>query len=152
MRYVYSCGKKERCKIVNLPPEFFEGKLEDLYVDLESRLNVLTEDGNIDIEKTPLTWFVSHLMRESPTVRCPVCNNKAKKVIQRVQSYLRGNCYLDIAGCKKDMNIFKLQNDDPYGHMRQPGEKEDLITKLKRGKKAKTQTYVMPSKAIPKSE
>lgn len=147
MKYVYTCANEERCKIADLPQEFFEGKLDDLYVDVDSRLNVYTDDGKIDIQKSPLVWFVSHAMEDDPEIKCPVCDANARKVIQRVTSYFRGNCYLDVEGCKRDMNIYQLQKNDPYGHMRQPGEKDELISKLKRGNKPKPQYYRMPSKS-----
>jgi hypothetical protein len=144
MRYRYTCSSEKRCKIADLPDEFFEGDTKDLETDFGSRLSTIAEDGTIDAEKSPLVWVVVHGMQESPEVLCPVCSSKARKVIQSVHSYFRGNCYLDIAGCKREMNIHKLKNDDPYGHMRQPGEKDDLINKLKRGNKPKPKSFIMP--------
>jgi predicted nucleic acid-binding Zn ribbon protein len=141
--YHYTCDKKEeeRCKISNLPEEFFEGKDIGIAVNLESRLNVIDNDGNIDADISPLVWFVNHGMLEEPDIRCPVCEGKTRKVMCAVPSYVRGNCYLDVEGCRRDMNIYKLQNDDPYAYMRQPGEKDEMIAKLKRGNKAKPKYF-----------
>ena len=77
---------------------------------------------------------------------CPVCDGESRKVIQRTEGYIRGNCYLDTKGCKKDMNLWKLQNDDPYGYMRPPGEKDELIAKIKRNGKPKPKIYGPTSK------
>jgi hypothetical protein len=149
MRYIYTCDEEKRCMISDLPKEYFKGEM-DIQIDFDSKFNVKTEDGKIDAEASPLTWVVSHGIQEDPEISCLNCSGKTRKVIRSVNSYFKGNCYLDIASCKREMNIHKLQNDDPYGHMRQPGEKDDLISKLKRGNKAKPQYFRMPG--TPKSE
>lgn len=46
-------------------------------------------------------------------------------------SYTKGNGYMDKAGCHRDMNLYKLTKEDPYAHMRQPGEADDLAQKLR---------------------
>ncbi len=60
------------------------------------------------------------------------------------QMYIRGNGYLDKAGCQRDMNLFKLETEDPYGEMRVPGEVEDIKGRLKKAGRhdPKTQTFV----------
>lgn len=47
-------------------------------------------------------------------------------------SYIRGNGYLDVAGTRRDMNLFKLTEEDPYDEYRVPGEVEDMKVRLKR--------------------
>lgn len=143
--YQYTCNKpiEERCKIANLPEEFFNGDDIGFNVNLEAKSIVSDEEGNIDADASPLVWLENHGMFENVNITCPVCEGSARKIISVVNSYIKGNCYLDIEGCKKDMNLYKLQNDDPYGHMRPPGEKDELIAKIKRGNKPKPKTYLM---------
>ena len=140
MRYHYSCAAKDRCKISGLPEEFFEGEMEDLELALDSKSLEIDEDGAIDLE-SPLIWVVEHPMKETPEVTCPACKGKARRSIQKVGAvYIRGNGYLDKQGCLRDMNLYKLQKQDPYGHMREPGEKDHLINKFKKaGKKGGNQ-------------
>ncbi len=68
---------------------------------------------------------------------CPRCNGtncvKTLHGYGEVVGYVRGQGYLDVAGCKRDMNLCKLTEDDPYADMRQPGEVDDLKLKLKKG-------------------
>jgi len=80
---------------------------------------------------------VTHGMKEKPKVKCPKCNSfKTEIAFTSVATfYIRGNGYLDKKGCHRDMNLHKLTQDDPYKHMRQRGEKEELVQKLKRGGK-----------------
>ena len=49
--------------------------------------------------------------------------------------YIRGDGFLDRAGARRDMTLHTLENKDPYGHMRQPGEADDLKIKLKQAGK-----------------
>ena len=85
---------------------------------------------------------------------CPRCGStECKKSMMNVSitSYIRGNGYLDVAGAKRDMNKYHLMQDDPYQEYRQPGEVDELKTKLERaGKKtAKQQVFdVAPKKSI----
>ncbi len=79
----------------------------------------------------------AHGMKEKPKVPCPKCKSLKTKIafLTIAPFYIKGNGYLDREGVRRDMNLHKLVNDDPYGYMRQRGEKEDLIQKLKRGGK-----------------
>lgn len=143
--YHYTCDKddNQRCKLNDLPEEFFQGEDIGVTVNLESRLVTYTDEGHIDGEASPLVWLVKHGMFDEVDIKCPVCEGTTRKVMCAVPSYVRGNCYLDVEGCRRDMNLYKLQNNDPYDYMRQPGEKEELIAKIKRGNKAKPQYYHM---------
>jgi hypothetical protein len=72
---------------------------------------------------------------------CPRCNgrNCQKTYLgYQVRGYIRGNGYLDRAGVSRDMNLCKLTQDDPYAEYRQPGEVDDLKSKLQRGGQHKT--------------
>lgn len=82
-------------------------------------------------------WEVSHGLDEKPKIKCPECGSKSTEIAITTAptTYVKGYGWLDKKGRNRDMNLHKLQNDDPYGNMRQPGEKEDLEKKLKSGGK-----------------
>lgn len=145
MRYHYKCAGPEdsRCTLDSLPDSFYAGEL-DIEIALDSRLIDVNENGGIDYN-SPLVWVVVHGMSESPEVKCPVCGSNASRVIRGASAtYIRGNGYLDKRGCQRDMNLFKLTQEDPYGYMRQPGESDDLANRLRRGGKfnPKTKHYL----------
>jgi putative FmdB family regulatory protein len=83
------------------------------------------------------TFMVSHGMMEKPEVKCERCGSKntQRTFIAAPEFYTRGYGYCDKKGARRDMNLHKLVNDDPYASMRQPGEKEDLAQKLRQGGK-----------------
>ena len=76
---------------------------------------------------------VKHRMSEEPKFDCPICRGDQIERIISVPSavYVKGNGYLDKKGAHRDMNRYKLRHDDPYAHMREPGEAEELDRKLK---------------------
>jgi hypothetical protein len=75
---------------------------------------------------------------------CPKCNNPAQQLfINTPLFYIRGNGYLDKEGCKRDMNLYHLTRNDPYKNMRERGEKDDLINKLKQGGKRKKNAKII---------
>lgn len=81
---------------------------------------------------------------------CPRCNGSdCEKTYYGYNTigYIRGNGYLDKAGCTRDMNLHRLVTEDPYGHMRVPGEVDDLKARLKRGGQhnPKAKHYVAPA-------
>lgn len=109
----------------------------------------LTQDDEMEhaVFETKHSMFPSESELAETTI-CPRCNsNKTKKIFHNmeVSGYVRGNGYLDKAGCHRDMNLFKLtekdpdtgESLDPYHHMRQPGETDELKSKLKQGDKPK---------------
>ena len=150
MQYYYKCSKKrnECCKISDLPETFFKtgGKFKQADIVLENRLTELTDDGLIDGDNSPLVWMIEHNMSDKPEVKCPICNEKAAVIINKSPNWhWRGDCYANKADCQKQMNIHKLQTNDPYGYMRQPGEVDDMIHSIKRGNKAKPK-YFTPIK------
>lgn len=66
---------------------------------------------------------------------CPRCDgsNCEKTFLgYSVVSYIRGNGYLDKVGVKRDMNLFKLSEDDPYAEYRVPGEVDDMKAGIKK--------------------
>lgn len=78
-------------------------------------------------------WEVHHGMSEEPKLECPECSKSdIVKLVSRIAfTYVKGNGFLDVEGRRRDMHLYKLQNDDPYGHMRPPGDKEVIEQKLK---------------------
>lgn len=67
---------------------------------------------------------------------CPKCGGgEAVRTLKGHEPicYVRGNGYLDKAGCYRDMNLHKLVTEDPYAEMREPGEADDLKLRLQRG-------------------
>lgn len=86
-------------------------------------------------EKCRITFEVSHGMDEKPIIKCDKCQKPAERVFSMPVVYVKGNGYLDRAGCKRDMNLHKLTNDDPYRRYRQRGEADDLKHRLRKGGK-----------------
>jgi putative FmdB family regulatory protein len=88
-----------------------------------------------ECESCQSTQSITHMMSEDPKVTCQQCGEVCYRVIQPVTSYTRGYGYCDVSGCRRDMNLHKLMNDDPYANHRQKGEKDDLANRLKNGGK-----------------
>ena len=68
-------------------------------------------------------------------LKCPRCGKtKAERFYgyDNVIAYIRGNGFLDKAGARRDMHMHTLETKDPYADMRQPGEVDELKSKLKR--------------------
>lgn len=131
MRYYYRCGKKrdECCKLADAPNQVFEENT----VVLPERIVDRDEEGNINESTTPIILEIHHGMSETPEIKCPVCEHECIRVIAKsVTAYFRGYGYLDKKGCYRDMNLYKLQTDDPYGYMRQPGEAEFMADQIKK--------------------
>ena len=141
--YRYVCGKprKKRCTLNDLPEDYFNGDIKYSIDFDDDRLISWTEDGQKDGEKSFVVQLVQHGMFEDKDVQCPVCNIKAIKTIGKVISYFPGNCYLNKVDCQKKIMLDKLENDDPYGHMRPEGDKEDLIKRINRGRKDPSKNF-----------
>ena len=82
----------------------------------------------------PLVWEVVHGMSEKPDVKCPVCGSKASKSMMghKGNFHFKGDFLKNTQECKHLANIHKLENDDPYAHMREPGEADDKVTQIKK--------------------
>jgi len=67
--------------------------------------------------------------------KCPNCGGKKTYTSftgNEIVSYIRGNGIVnDKSGARRDMNRHHLQNGDPYGHMRQSGEVDHLLDKIR---------------------
>ncbi len=88
-----------------------------------------------------LVWEVDHPMADKPTVTCPVCNGAASKNLGflNVGFHIRGNWALDKAGCKREMDLYKLDNpkDNVYDEYYESGERDHIKNNLlKAGRKA----------------
>ena len=89
--------------------------------------------------KCSSSWEERHGMNERPVIKCKKCGEIAYRAFNTVpESYIRGYGWLDRKGAHRDMNHYKLMNDDPYARYREPGEKDELATKLKKSGKHTT--------------
>jgi hypothetical protein len=76
-------------------------------------------------------------MHEEPEIACPVCGTRATQTLYGYdqQFYIKGNCYLNRADAQRQMDIRTLESgNDPYAHMRQPGEVDELKSTLRKKK------------------
>lgn len=94
---------------------------------------------NCSNDKEWIVFEVRHGISEKPTIKCPLCGktNCERALLDNPVSYTRGYGWLDKRGRNRDMNLHKLVNDDPYGHMRETGEADDLANRLRTGGKEK---------------
>jgi predicted nucleic acid-binding Zn ribbon protein len=96
---------------------------------------------------------VNHGMSQKPEVLCPQCKKPCERTWlgMTFQFYFPGNGMVrDKAGARRSMNLHQLENDDPYGYMRQPGEKADLVDKLRKGGKHQGHPKVIATHGIKK--
>ena len=99
--------------------------------------------GELDSDQydSLVLFETSHSMKPSDAemkeaTKCPRCGKSDCERSYKysvITGYVRGNGYLDKAGVKRDMNLHHLTQNDPYAEYRQPGEVEDLKTRLVRG-------------------
>lgn len=87
-----------------------------------------------ECEKCGQTQSQIHSMKDDPEIICPKCKTKCFRVIQPVYGYVKGNCYFNKKDCKKQATLATLKECDPYKKCRQPGETDELISRLKRNK------------------
>ncbi len=84
---------------------------------------------------------------------CPRCkSHKAKRVYYgySVTTYTLGYGFLDKAGATRDMNIYKLEKEDPYAEYREPGEASDIKDKLQKQGRHNPKTKYFPNKVTEK--
>lgn len=89
-----------------------------------------------------VVFEVQHSIKQQPKIICPECkgSNCERAILSTPESWTRGYGWLDKGGRRRDMNLFHLENKDPYGHMRQKGEADDLANRLRKGGKHKQTT------------
>ena len=66
---------------------------------------------------------------------CPRCgghNSQKTMYGSDISGYIRGYGFLDRTGAVRDMNRYKLANDDPYAQYRVPGEVDHIDQTLKK--------------------
>lgn len=110
-----------------------------------------------DLYEELVLFETSHAMQPSAeelheATECPRCKgHNCEKTLygSQIIGYVRGYGFLDKAGAKRDMNRFKLTEEDPYAEYRVPGEVDDIKRKLDDGGRhaPKTQTFV-PTKEM----
>lgn len=83
-------------------------------------------------------WEEEHGMNKKPRIKCPKCSGKTSRYFgyTKLTTYTKGNAYLDKKGAGRDREMWTLKHRDPYKHMRDPGEKDDLLIKLDKQKYA----------------
>lgn len=96
--------------------------------------------NNCSNEDRWLIFETNHGMNEKPKVKCPKCGGiNTEQTFRTVPlSYIRGYGWLDVKGRRRDLNLYTLRNRDPYEHMREAGEADDLAHRLKAGGKFNT--------------
>lgn len=76
---------------------------------------------------------------------CPMCDShnteKTQLGANAAYVYSKGYGWLDRRGIKRDMNLCKLTEDDPYKQYRVAGEVDDLTTRLKKGPQTKQKIF-----------
>jgi hypothetical protein len=125
-------------------------------VPCEEKLAEDNSSVDADTYDAQVLFETSHSMSAAgkelaDALKCPRCGaSRAERFYgyDNIISYVRGNGYLDRAGARRDMHKHTLVNNDPYGHMRQPGEVEDLKIKLDQAGKhdPKPRHFVMGAK------
>jgi len=81
-------------------------------------------------------FFKNYPMKKMvPKPKCPKCggaNTSRSYHDINLVCYIRGDGIVkDRAGARRDMNRHHLQNGDPYGYMRQPGEVDHMLDQIR---------------------
>jgi hypothetical protein len=72
---------------------------------------------------------------------CPVCESfDCHRMPAFSAAYVRGYGFMDKKGMKNDMNLYHLQNKDPYAAHRTATDKRDLESRIRRSKDFKPKT------------
>lgn len=120
----------------------------------------LDRDLTIEEYEELVLFETSHSMNPTPeelyeATECPRCHNRnCEKSFHglNIIGYVRGNGYLDRVGVQRDMNKFKLTQDDPYGQYRVTGEVDELKARIDRAGKHNPKTmYSVPTKEMEKA-
>ena len=93
-----------------------------------------------NLENCRLIWVVNHSIYDDPVIMCPITGKPAIRTLvgcEPAEVYVKGyGMARDKAGARRDMNRHTLETADPYAKLRQPGEKDDMINRLKKAGKA----------------
>ena len=97
--------------------------------DQEHETDGFAEDGEFIFYKT------SSMKDKQKSPKCPVCGGTNTIRSYRELSltcYVRGDGLVkDRSGARRDMNRHHLINQDPYGHMRQSGEVDNMLDRFR---------------------
>ena len=75
-------------------------------------------------------------------VRCDGTN--IRKLLTSPTSYIKGYGYLDKTGATNDRDLYLMINDkDPYESSRKPGDKQEIVRKLRKNKEHNPKTKVV---------
>lgn len=81
----------------------------------------------------------TYSMSEKPnSIKCEKCDGDCIQTLinTKLQTWVRGDGIVkDKGGARRDMNLYKLQHEDPYSQHRVGGEKSYLEDKFRRGGK-----------------
>ena len=94
-------------------------------------------------EKCGYVWDVQHSIHEDPKYKCPECesNKVSKQFLTAPMMRAKGSDVVermmkDKAGLERDRNLYTLEKNDPYAHMRPDGDKDVVKSRLlKAGKR-----------------
>lgn len=117
--YKYMCEDCSVAKKINK---------SDLY-DNDNEINGYHSNGEY-------LFFKKYTMKDKiNNPKCPKCggrNTRQSFLDNNLVCYIRGDGIVkDVAGARRDMNKHHLLNQDPYGYMRQPGEVDDMLDKMR---------------------
>lgn len=107
----------------------------------------------LDILESEVLYETSHSMKPTDdelyeACECPRCgSHRAERTFHgsQIVGYTRGYGFLDKAGCHRDMNRYRLEQDDPYSQYRQPGEVDHIKDNLNKGGKHNPRTKYFSS-------
>ena len=94
----------------------------------------------IELYEELVLFETSHPMQPTEkelyeATECPRCGgHDCTKTLHgaQIHGYVRGYGWLDREGAKRDMNRYKLANDDPYAQYRVEGEVDHIDSQLKK--------------------
>lgn len=145
MNYIYACASCERKAVRK-----FKSKL--------------ISDGNsktlpAEIYAREVLFETSHGMKPKPeelkeATKCPRCGgHDCQKSFHgfAVTGYIRGYGWMDKSGVNRDMNLYHLDNKDPYAEHRVDGEVDHIKSQLKKAGKHQTKPiYSVGKSSTPK--
>jgi len=105
----------------------------DSATKVEKKKLIADVDNNVNgFNDEEYLFFIECSMKDKKSKpRCPRCNkNKTRQSFSEMTltCYVRGDGLVkDKVGARRDMNKFHLVNQDPYGHMRVPGETDHML-------------------------
>lgn len=126
-RYNYHCYDCEKKAHAEYPKALYEDGAGELCLPAE-------------MYEELVLFETSHAMKPTPeelheATECPRCGgHNCEKTLHgsQIHGYVKGYGWLDRAGAKRDMNRYKLANDDPYAQYRVSGEVDHIDQQLKR--------------------